>query len=44
MTNENEKTVAPDATKVEPAVATPAQQTQGDAKPSTEKPADQQQK
>jgi len=43
MSNETQKPVAPGTTKVEPAApqATP-QQNQGDAKPSTDKPAEQQ--
>ena len=43
MSNENQKPVAPGTTKVEPAHTQPApQQNQGDAKPSTDKPAGQQ--
>jgi len=43
MNNENQKPVAPGTTKVDPTNAQPApQQNQGDAKPSTEKPAAQQ--
>jgi hypothetical protein len=43
VSNENQKPVAPGTTKVEPATAQPApQQNQGDAKPSTDKPAVQQ--
>jgi hypothetical protein len=43
MSNENQKPVAPGTVKVEPATAQPTpQQNQGDAKPSTEKPAGQQ--
>jgi hypothetical protein len=43
MSTENHNTVAPGTTKVEPANTHPApQQNQGDAKPSTEKPASQQ--
>jgi hypothetical protein len=43
MSTENQKPVAPGTTKVEPANTQPApQQNQGDAKPSTEKPAGQQ--
>jgi hypothetical protein len=44
MTNETQKPVAPGTTKIEPAVAPTPQQSQGDAKPSADKPADQQQK
>jgi hypothetical protein len=44
MTNETEKPVAPGTTKVEPAVTPAPQQNQGDAKPSADKPANQQQK
>ena len=44
MSNENQKPVAPGTTKVEPANAQPTtpQQNQGDSKPATEKPAEQQ--
>jgi hypothetical protein len=43
MANETQKPVAPGTTKVEPAAVQPApQQNQGDAKPSTDKPAAQQ--
>ena len=42
MTNETDKPVAPGTTKVEPAVTPTPQQSQGDAKPSADKPADQQ--
>jgi len=43
MSNENQKPVAPGTTTVEPNKTTPApQQNQGDAKPSTDKPAGQQ--
>jgi hypothetical protein len=42
MSNENQKPVAPGTTKVEPAVTPAPQQNQGDAKPSTDKPAGQQ--
>ena len=42
MSTENQKPVAPGTTKVEPANAPAPQQNQGDAKPSTDKPADQQ--
>lgn len=43
MSNENQKPVAPGATEVDPAqTQQPApQQTQGDSKPSTDKPAQQ---
>ena len=42
MTNETQKpVVAPGTTPVEPAKSPAPQQTQGDAKPSTEKPAQQ---
>jgi len=42
MTNETQKPVAPGTTKVEPANAQPApQQNQGDAKPDSDKPAQQ---
>src|SRR5688572_30141732 len=44
MTNETQKPVAPGTTKIEPAVTPTPQQSQGDAKPSADKPADQQQK
>jgi hypothetical protein len=44
MTNETQKPVAPGTTKVDPAVTPAPQQNQGDAKPSTDKPANQQQK
>jgi hypothetical protein len=44
MTNETDKPVAPGTTKVEPAVTPAPQQNQGDAKPSADKPANQQQK
>jgi hypothetical protein len=44
MTNETQKPVAPGTTKVEPAVTPAPQQNQGDAKPSADKPAGQQQK
>lgn len=43
MTNENQKPVAPGTTKVEPPNEQPTpQQNQGDAKPGTDKPANQQ--
>ena len=43
MSNEAQKPAAPGTTKVEPANAQPApQQNQGDSKPSTDKPAEQQ--
>jgi hypothetical protein len=44
MSNGNQKPVAPGTTKVDPAqTQQPApQQTQGDSKPGTDKPADQQ--
>ena len=42
MTNETQKPVAPGTTKVEPTAQPTPQQNQGDAKPSTDKPADQQ--
>jgi len=43
MSNENQKPVALGTTKVEPTNAQPGpQQNQGDAKPSTDKPASQQ--
>jgi hypothetical protein len=43
MSTENQKPVAPGTTKVEPATVQPTpQQNQGDAKPSTDKPAGQQ--
>lgn len=43
MSNETQKPVAPGTTKVEPATAQPApQHNQGDSKPSTDKPAEQQ--
>lgn len=45
MDNENQKPVAPGTTKVDPAQTqqpAPQQQTQGDNKPSTDKPANQQ--
>jgi len=43
MSTENQKPVAPGTTKVDPAQAQPApQQNQGDSKPSTDKPAEQQ--
>jgi hypothetical protein len=42
MSNETQKPVAPGTTKVEPATAPAPQQNQGDVKPGTEKPADQQ--
>lgn len=41
MTNDTTKTAAADTTKVEPVVAPAPQQNQGDAKPSTDKPAQQ---
>jgi hypothetical protein len=45
MTNETQKPVAPGTTKVEPMVAHPLpQQSQGDAKPASDKPAGGQQK
>jgi hypothetical protein len=44
MSNETQKPVAPGTTKVEPAVTPAPQQNQGDAKPSADKPANQQQK
>jgi hypothetical protein len=44
MTTETQKPVAPGTTKVEPAVTPTPQQNQGDAKPSADKPAGQQQK
>jgi hypothetical protein len=44
MTNETQKPVAPGTTKVDPAVTPAPQQNQGDAKPSADKPANQQQK
>jgi hypothetical protein len=44
MTSETDKPVAPGTTKVEPAVTPAPQQNQGDAKPSADKPANQQQK
>lgn len=42
MTNENQKPAAPGTTRVEPVKSPVPQQTQGDAKPATEKPAGQQ--
>ena len=43
MSNETQKPVAPGTTKVEPAHAQPApQQNQGDAKPGSDKPTEQQ--
>jgi hypothetical protein len=43
MSNETQKPVAPGTTKVDPANTQPTpQHSQGDAKPSTEKPAGQQ--
>jgi hypothetical protein len=42
MTNETQKPVAPGTTKVESNAQPAPQQNQGDAKPSTEKPAGQQ--
>jgi hypothetical protein len=42
MSTENQKPVAPGTTKVEPATTPAPQQNQGDAKPSTDKPAGQQ--
>ena len=43
MSTGNQKPVAPGTTKVEPANTQPSpQQNQGDAKPSTDKPANQQ--
>jgi len=44
MTNETLKPVAPGTTKVDPAITPAPQQNQGDAKPSADKPANQQQK